>query len=146
MNVLAARLFHWPSTINFEAPFYLAASVIALAVDMGSFSALMRLVGVSWFWASASGFVMGAVVAYLLSIHWVFATRRLKTAPQTELAIFIGIGLAGICLTQILLWIGIEWLHALPELVKLAAAGVTFMFNYTVRKTVLFSDTQAAAR
>lgn len=144
MNIPSERAFHWPSMINLEAPSYFLASLIALAIDLGSFSALMRFAAVSWFWASACGFTMGAVVAYLLSIHWVFATRRLKNSPHTEFGIFILIGLSGICLTQFLLWIGIDLLHALPELVKLAAAGVTFMFNYIVRKTFLFSDPRAS--
>jgi len=119
---------------------YFIASLAALLIDLGIFSLAIRIVGISWFWAATLGFVAGALTAYLLSIWWVFSKRRMKGRPYHEFALFVIIGVAGLGVTQIVLWIGIERIGALPELVKLAAAGVTFVFNYGLRKVVLFVE------
>jgi len=123
---------------------YFAVSLIALAVDLGIFSATIRIVGVAWAWAATLGFCAGVLTAYWLSVLWVFSARRLKHRPQSEFAVFAGIGVAGLGLTQVVLWIGIEGLHVQPELVKLAAAGATFVFNYGVRKAMLFRGSERA--
>lgn len=109
---------------------YFIASLAALLVDLGLFSLAIRVIGMPWFWAATLGFVAGALTVYLVSIWWVFSRRRMKGRPYHEFALFVFIGVAGLGVTQIVLWIGIERIGALPELVKLAAAGVTFVFNY----------------
>lgn len=117
---------------------YLIASAIALLVDLGSFSAGMRLAGMGWMSSAMLGFALGVTATYLLSILWVFQTRRLTRKPRLEFATFISIGIAGLGVTQIVLWIGIEHFHWQSELVRLLAAGITFAFNYYVRVLTLF--------
>lgn len=121
---------------------YFAASLVALLVDLGIFSVTIRLLGVPWFWAATLGFAVGVATVYWFSIRWVFSSRRMKHAPRSEFLVFIGIGVAGLCVTQAVLWAGIEGLHAQPELVKVAAAGATFLFNYAVRKMLLFRKSE----
>ena len=72
--------------------------------------------------------------------------RAFADAPAVEFLAFVGIGIAGLGITQLLLWLGVVKLHLLPELVKLAAAVVTFVFNYLVRKTLLFAASARALR
>jgi putative flippase GtrA len=117
---------------------YFAASLVSLAVDLGIFSALLRVAGLSWFWAATIGFCAGVLTAYWLSVRWVFSSRRLGHAPRSEFGLFAAIGVVGLGVTQAVLWVGIETLHLQPELVKLVAAGATFLFNFAVRKSLLF--------
>lgn len=123
---------------------YFAASLVSLAVDLGIFSAAIRLFGIPWAWAATLGFCAGVLTIYWLSVLWVFSSRRLAHRPRSEFALFAGIGVAGLGFTQLVLWIGIEGLHAQPELVKLAAAGATFLFNYAIRRIVLFQRREEA--
>lgn len=118
---------------------YFAASGIALAADLGTLSFCLRWLDFSLGWSASIGFAAGALVAYLLSIRWVFRKRAFADAPAVEFMAFVGIGIAGLGLTQLLLWLGAVKLQLVPELVKLAAAVVTFVFNYLVRKTLLFA-------
>ena len=118
---------------------YFVASLLALAADVCMLSLSLRLLHLSLAWSASLGFAVGALVAYQLSIRWVFRQRSLRDAPLLELATFVGIGLAGLGITQALLWLGTVKLQLLPELVKLAAAVATFAFNYLVRKTLLFA-------
>lgn len=118
---------------------YFAASLLALAVDTLLFSLGLRALHLGLALAATLGFAAGASVAYLLSIRWVFRTRTFKQSPWLEFATFAGIGVAGLGVTQLVLWLGVTELHLLPEAVKLAAAVITFFFNYGVRKGLLFA-------
>ena len=124
---------------------YFIASLLALAVDVAILSACLRLLHLSLAWSASVGFAMGAVVAYVLSIRWVFRDRSFRNAPGIEFFTFVAIGIAGLGVTQLVLWLGVGLLHLLPEAVKLAAAGVTFAFNYIVRKSLLFVSNRRAA-
>jgi len=123
---------------------YFAASLFALAVDLGALSLCLRVAHFGLAWSATVGFVAGAVVAYLLSIRWVFRQRAFAHAPAMEFLAFVGIGLAGLGITQLVLWIGATQLGLLAEAVKLAAAGITFAFNYMVRKALLFATARRA--
>jgi putative flippase GtrA len=118
---------------------YFAVSLLALAVDVATLSACLRLLGLGLAWSASAGFVAGAVIAYLLSIRWVFRNRAFADAPALEFLAFVAIGIAGLGLTQLVLWLGVTRSGLLPELVKLAAAGATFAFNFLARKSLLFA-------
>ncbi len=117
---------------------YLVVSALALGIDLGIFSYTLRYWGISWALAASMGFVCGVILAYLLSIYFVFSARRIQKRPWAEFTIFVSIGIAGLLITQICLWIGIEWLKINPELSKLGAATVTFASNFLMRKIILF--------
>lgn len=118
---------------------YFLASLLALIADTATLSASLRLFGLSLAWSATLGFVVGAVVAYWLSIRWVFRERAFARVPALEFLGFVAIGIAGLGVTQAVLWLGVTELHLLPEAVKLAAAVVTFAFNYGVRRSLLFA-------
>ena len=127
-----------------DLPRYFAASLLALAADMATLSACLRLFAFGLAWSATLGFAVGAVVAYLLSIRWVFRERAFGNAPALEFTGFVAIGIAGLGITQLVLWLGVGQLGLLPEAVKLGAAGITFAFNYVVRKTLLFAARRRA--
>lgn len=116
---------------------YFGCSAAALAADFGLFSLGLRL-GLGYAVAAAAGFVLGLWVAYQLSVRFAFRKRTLKD-ERMEFIIFAGIGMLGLLLTELLLWllIGRAGLPALPA--RLATAGVVFLFNFAARKVVLFS-------
>lgn len=119
---------------------YFFVSVAALAADFFTFSFGIRVLNISWPLSATLGFVLGVLVAYFLSVRFVFASRKLRKTPLKELLIFSAVGLAGLSLTQLTLWIGIELLQFNPEFSKICAAGFTFFFNFLVRKLMLFSS------
>lgn len=121
---------------------YFAASLLALAVDTGTLSACLRILHLGLACSATLGFIAGAMVTYLLSILWVFKARTLKNAPMLEFLAFVGIGVAGLGITQMVLWIGVTRLGLLAEIVKLAAATITFTFNFIARKSLLFATSR----
>jgi putative flippase GtrA len=117
---------------------YFAASALALAVDFGTYSGLIRLAGVDYMVAAPIGFALGLATVYLLSVRWVFQQRRLKDA-RAEFALFALIGLAGMALNQGILYVGVEGFAQSPELAKVVSAGAVFCFNFASRKLLLFT-------
>ncbi len=61
------------------------------------------------------------------------------TNSGMELAIFIGIGLGGLAVNEAILWLGIEVAALSLMFAKLGATVTSFVFNFFVRKMVLFT-------
>lgn len=121
---------------------YFLVSAAALLADFTVFSFGIRLLDIPWPVSATCGFIIGVLVAYFLSVRFVFSSRKFRKAPLKELLVFSVVGLAGLALTQLILWIGIELLQFNPEFSKICAAGFTFIFNFLVRKFMLFSSTE----
>lgn len=117
---------------------YFAASAIALAVDFGVYSGLIRLAGVAYLVAAPIGFALGLAVIYTLSIRWVFGHRRLKDG-RAEFTLFALLGLTGMALNQLIVYSGVELLSLSYELAKIVSAGTVFCFNFVSRKLLLFT-------
>lgn len=121
---------------------YLAASAIALAVDFGAYVSLIRLADVHYLVAAPAGFALGLATIYALSVRWVFGERRLEDA-RIEFAIFASIGIAGMALNQLVIYVGVDWLALSYEIAKVASAALVFCFNFVCRKLLLFTRYQA---
>ena len=117
---------------------YFFVSLTALAIDLAFFSFLLRVAGLPWVYAATLSYFIGAAAAYMLSVRFVFSSRRLAHSPRIEFLSFISVGIVGLGVTQLVLWVGIGLLAANPELSKLAAACISFLSNYLVRKSLLF--------
>ncbi len=122
---------------------YFAASAGALCVDTGLYRLGLQA-GIAYQWAALIGFGAGAVVAYVASVAWVFEARTIRRATL-EFGLFVAIGVAGLLLTEALLWLQIERWGLPPLWSKAGAAGVVFIFNFAVRKTLLFGPRQVSA-
>lgn len=125
---------------------YFAVSAIALACDIGIFSLSLRMGLLGWFGAGIAGFVAGLAVSYYLCIRFVFSYRQLARAPVAEFAVFALVGLVGIIITELVLWLGIEGLGLNAELSKLGASGASFVCNYLLRRGLLFHRRAVAAK
>jgi putative flippase GtrA len=117
---------------------YVAASALALGIDFGTYSGLIRLGGVHYLVAAPVGFGLGLAAVYMLSVRWVFGHRRLTDA-RAEFALFALIGVAGMALNQLVLYVAVERSALGYELAKLASAAIGFGFNITLRKLLLFT-------
>ena len=122
---------------------YGIASALALAGDFGTLVVLTELAGVYYLTSAAAGFTVGILIAYVLSVRWVFSKRRLADA-STERAIFLLIGLAGLAINHVVMFALTE-IALLPYAVsKIGSAGLVFAFNFSIRKIVLFTTSVVA--
>jgi putative flippase GtrA len=121
---------------------YFAASALAFLVDVGLYRLALGL-GSGYAMAACVGFVAGVALAYMLSVRWAFQARGLTDA-RAEFLVFALIGLAGLALTEALLWLQIDRLRVDRVLAKVLAAGAVFLFNFGLRKALLFTRRETA--
>ena len=115
---------------------YFIVSLIALGIDVSVLLAAAR--AMHYLLAATLGFVVGSVASYLLATRWAFRRRRFGARAHTEFAVYALVGVLGLGLNDLVIFLAVGSAE-LPLLAgKLAAAGITFLFAYAVRKRLLF--------
>lgn len=123
---------------------YGMVAAVALAFDFGTYALLVRVADIHPVIAATIGFTLGLFVNYLLSILWVFNQRA--RSKRVEMVAFLVIGLIGLGLTDILIWLmAIEW-HVDELIAKLIATGIVFFWNFGARKVLLFKVSPDATK
>ncbi|QJW85638.1 GtrA family protein [Ramlibacter terrae] len=130
-----------PGRIGREFVRYFGCSAVALGADGGLFGLGLYL-GVPYPVAAAIGFIAGLWVAYTLSVRFVFGERRLQD-QRAEFFIFASVGVGGLLLTELFLWLLVDHAHWHPGFAKVATAGAVFCFNFGARKALLFTKSSA---
>lgn len=116
------------------------ASIAALAVDMGSFLALLALL-VPAALASAVAYSIGIVTHWLLSSRTVFTDTVAERGPERmrQKALFVGSALVGLALTTAIVgaavYGGID-----PRIAKLVAIVVSFTATWLLRSRIVFRN------
>ena len=117
---------------------YGAASAAAFASDFGTLALLVQVLHWHYLAAATVAFMVGAVVAYLLSVRYVFRFRRIDDR-RLEFAGFAGIGGVGLAVNAAAMYAGVEWLGLHYLAAKVLAGGLTFALNYVARRLTLFT-------
>ena len=118
---------------------YGIAGLTAATVDTGLLALLTELFGerLLLLW-TAIAFTCGLATTYLMSIKWVFSNRNMSRTA--EIIIFAVIGIIGLGLTELLVWvfaIKLDWHYLLA---KITAATTVFIWNFSAKKLLLFRN------
>jgi len=128
--------FHPLLTDEFQR--YFLVSATAFGVDLGVLVLLKEGFHLHYLSAAALGFLSGMVIAYVFSIRWAFR-YRCQTDWRREFLLFAVIGLGGLVLNEGVMWAVTDGLNFNYSGSKLIAAGCVFLFNFCLRKALLFS-------
>jgi putative flippase GtrA len=123
---------------------YAIVSALALGVDFAILYLLVEAAGLHYLLAATCSFTAGAVVAYFLSARLVFRYRRLANDRRLEFLIFTGIGVIGLAINGVAMFILVEVLGLQYLMAKAAASLVTFSANFVARRWALFSQKRGA--
>ena len=117
---------------------YAIASLGALAVDMGSFLALLGA-HMPPTAASAIGYTLGIVAHWLLSSRKVFADQIAPAGPARtrQKALFLISALIGLALTTLIVGFATRF-GADPRIAKLLAIVTSFAATWLLRQRVVF--------
>lgn len=94
--------------------------------------------GVPYLLASAISFVAGGVFLYFVCVKLVFRYRRIAN-PALELPVFVALGLVGLAVNTLVIYVVVNWLHGGYLQGKVAAAVFTFGTNFVLRRVSMFS-------
>ena len=138
MKGIFRRLFVEPTTnIWLQLLRYGFVGGVAFVADYGSLFVLTHYFGVYYLWSAAIAFVIGLTVNYLLSISWVFNKNR-STKPWVEFLVFALIGVIGLGLNELIMYVATELLAIHYLLSKLISTGLVFCWNFFARKLIIF--------
>lgn len=115
---------------------YFSASLIALVLDVAVLQ--MTALVLHYLVAASLGFVVGAIASYALATRWVFRRRRLSGQAPVEFSAYASIGLVGLGINDLVIFLAVDKWGLSLIASKLIAAGITFFFNYAIRKLALF--------
>ena len=117
---------------------YIVSGCIALSSDLSVLFLCTEVAGVHYLISNLVGYSVGLLVAYELNIHLVFRYRRYQSAA-VELPIFVAIALAGILISELLMYLMVEKISLNYLWAKIVSTGAIFVFNFAARKRFLFS-------
>jgi putative flippase GtrA len=117
---------------------YIVAGALAFLCDIVVLYVLTEYFSVHYLLSNIWGYFAGLIVSYYLNVHWVFSYRRFQQRSTLEFVIFNCIVLAGLGLSELLMFIivGMGEMHYLTA--KIAASVIVTLFNYFAKKTILF--------
>ena len=117
---------------------YLIAGALAFGCDIVVLYVATEFFSLHYLLSNILGHFVGLAVSYYLSVNWVFRYRRYEKRTLVEFSIFTAIVLAGLGLSELLMYFitdlgGVYYLHA-----KVATSALITVYNYAVKRFVLF--------
>lgn len=109
----------------------------AFIVDFLTLWAFTELFDVYYLVSAAIAFPIGLAVNYFLSTLWIFNRHTLRS-KWAEVLIFSVIGLIGLGLNELFMFILTEVVHIFYLVSKIGATILVFAWNFVMKKTILF--------
>lgn len=116
---------------------YIFVGGAAFIVDFSSLFIFTDIFGVYYLISAALAFILGLIANYALSINWVFNKRTLDN-KLSEFTIFAFIGIIGIFLNVVIIYLFTEYAGFFYLFSKIIAAALILFWNFSARKITLF--------
>lgn len=114
---------------------YLLVGGLAFAMDYG---VLWLCLGLGLHYAAATlfGFAAGLTTNYLLCVLWVW--RGTQATTLRDFITFSLIGIGGLLLTLLLMWLAVDLAQLSPKIAKPFIAGIVLVWNFGLRRLFVF--------
>ncbi len=114
---------------------------VAAVLDTGLVVYLTDYVKIYYIFSVIAGFIIGVTVNYLLSSLWVFH-RELSSVSKKQhvidISLFTFIGIIGLILTIIIIWVLFDLFSFSILISKLIAVAIVLSWNFLARKYFVF--------
>lgn len=114
---------------------YLAVGGVAFLVDY-FFLNLCLHIGLHYLIGTVIGFIAGLATNYSLCVLWVW--RGTKARTMRDIFVFTLIGIGGLALTALLMWISVDHFQIDPRIAKAVIAGIVLFWNFGLRRIFVF--------
>lgn len=104
-------------------------------LDFVVFTILSKYVGIYYLIANCISVLVGITTSFALNRAYNF---KVKDKTKQRFAIFLTVGLCGLCLSNLILWVGISKLYGEELIVKLASIVFVVFFQFLLNKFVTF--------
>lgn len=117
---------------------YFFASGLALFVDVSSLFVLTEFCKLYYILSATIAFMLGIAITYILSKKYIFSKTKIKNQSK-EFFIFLIIGIIGLILNNIFLYLFTEYFDIYYMLSKCMVIIITYLWNFFARKYFIFS-------
>ena len=118
---------------------YLWVGGISFIIDYTSLFIFTEYLHINYLISAVIAFILGLTTNYQLSTIWVFNNSRLNN-KLSEFTIFSIIGIIGLGLNEIIIYVCSEFLNLYYMISKLISTAVVFFWNFLGRKYILFTN------
>ena len=112
---------------------------LAFIVDFGTLYLLTEFINVHYLISAAAAFILGLLTNYFLSVKWVFSSRTIDSRG-IEFLLFAVIGLIGLGLNELFLWVFTDLFSIYYLFSKIITAVFVYLWNFLARKYILFNS------
>ena len=113
------------------------SSSLGFSIDFGLLAFFVEILQVYYLIAASMSFAAGTTMTYILSVRWIFSRRKVRDR-RLEYLLFTAVGVIGLLLNAVLLWLFTESAGVHYLLSKIIAASMVFFWNFVARKLLLF--------
>ena len=114
---------------------YFSAALVGYIFDFGTLIFCTEVLNLHYLIGATAGFIIGLIVVYLLSSRYVFGESKLNSRKK-ELALFAIIGVIGLGILNIIMWLLTDLLVMNYILSKIAATIVVYAWNFLARRSL----------
>ena len=118
---------------------YLWVGGISFIIDYTSLFIFTEYLHINYLISAVIAFILGLTTNSQLSTIWVFNNSRLNN-KLSEFTIFSIIGIIGLGLNEIIIYVCSEFLNLYYMISKLISTAVVFFWNFLGRKYILFTN------
>ena len=138
LKELSNRLFVYKTdSLIIQLIRYTIVGGLAFAIDFGLLFILTEYIGLFYVLSATLSFIAGLLVNYFISTSWIF--KSVIKNKQIEFTLFALIGVIGLGLNDLLIWIFTEKFHLHYMFTKLVTAVLVYLWNFFGRKYFLFN-------
>lgn len=109
---------------------------IATLIDWSIYYVLFNIFKVNPLIANIGSFTISVIYNFIASVKWVFEVNENKSKSRlfTEFIVF---SLIGLFITELLIYVGINYLKMDAMIIKIVATIIVMVFNFITRKIFL---------
>lgn len=111
---------------------------VAFVADYGALFCFTEYLGFDYLASAAIAFTIGLAINYVLSTIWVF-TIHSQSNRLIEFLMFTIIGIVGLGLNEMIMYIGTDMAGLHYMLSKLISTAIVFLWNFFARRMILFN-------
>lgn len=112
---------------------YLFVGGFAAVVNIGSLNLFTEVFNIYFLYSNVMGFILGLLVNYVLSRFLIFSKEK-TNKEFLEFVIYALIGIIGLGLDTLFMWIGTSLIGIYYMLTKIISTGIVFIWNFLARK------------
>jgi len=115
---------------------YFIMAVFVVLTELMIFQALNSLLSINYILSTVLSMIVGILLNWVFSRSYVFKTS--KYSKKIEFVLIVVTSLIGMAIQVGTIYLCVETIKLIPIIGKVIAIGITFFWNYFIRKKYIF--------